>query len=127
MPTQDESREEAGSVEPTGLAPSTTSASIEAPASDVIDEISENVAALRPSEAPAVVTLAPDRDAQTRTWLAYALTGLLAVLALVAAYGWLIQNKALEQLQSYMLVVSPIVTLTGTILGFYFSASRKNK
>jgi uncharacterized protein YneF (UPF0154 family) len=116
----DESREEAGSVEPVGLDPS------KAPAEDVIDEASDDIQpAGHGSKAPGVVQLEPDRDAQTRTWLAVALTGLLALLAGVAAYGWLIMGKQLDELQAYMLVVSPIVTLTGTILGFYFSQRRR--
>jgi hypothetical protein len=125
MPTPNEPRKEAGSVEPTGLGPSTSSPSDQAPAGDVIDEVAANIQP--PAKAPSVLQLAPDRDAQTRTWLAYALTALLAILAMAAAYGWLVMDKTLDQLQAYMLVVSPIVTLTGTILGFYFSATRKNK
>jgi hypothetical protein len=124
MPTPDESRKEAGSVEPIGLGPSTSSISGQAPAGDVIDEVAKNI---QPLPAAGVVQLEPDHDAQTRTWLAYALTALLSALALVAAYGWLVLGKTLDQLQAYMLVVSPIVALTGTILGFYFSATRKNR
>ncbi|WP_328329964.1 hypothetical protein OHA70_07495 [Kribbella sp. NBC_00382] len=65
-----------------------------------------------------------DPDRNVRTGLAWALTLLLVALALVAAGGWLLGSKKLEDLQAYLLVMSPIVTLTGTILGFYFSADR---
>lgn len=63
----------------------------------------------------------PDR---VRMYLAGAMVAILAVIVGVACYGW-IMGRHLEDMQALAIVMSPVVTLVGTILGFYFSSERQ--
>lgn len=64
------------------------------------------------------------RDA-TRKWLAYALVFILLILVVVGCVGWLRDGSDADRMQNFSLLFAPIVTLLGTILGFYFSSGER--
>lgn len=64
-------------------------------------------------------------DDATRQSLARWMLAMLGFLVLTACVGWAVLKKDQQAIQSFLLIMSPIVTLTGTILGFYFSAPRQ--
>lgn len=82
-------------------------------------EILENV---EPREGLAVPReTAVDRE-KTRRRLAYGLVIILAGMVAVGCAGWLKYGGDVERMQNFGLIFAPIVTLLGTILGFYFSS-----
>jgi hypothetical protein len=58
-------------------------------------------------------------------WVRACITGavllLLAGVIAVACWGWLSGWRTEDEIESFGLIMAPIVTLSGTILGFYFS------
>jgi hypothetical protein len=93
------------------------------PGSATAGEISEDASpaqdrpVLRPQAQP------PHPDS-VRMWLAIGMVLILTGIVGVACYGW-IDGRDLESMQALAIVLSPVVTLVGTILGFYFSSSAR--
>lgn len=58
---------------------------------------------------------------ETRRRLAYALVAILGILVAVGCAGWLLHGDDVDRMQNFALIFAPVVTLLGTILGFYFS------
>lgn len=68
-------------------------------------------------------TTTPQQQRETtRTKLAWALVLSLIALVGVGATGWLLYGNDVERMQTFAIVFAPIVTLVGTVLGFYFSS-----
>lgn len=63
----------------------------------------------------------PSRE-HARRQLAYWLLVLLTILVVVGCVGWLAHGTDRDRMQNYAILFSPIVTLLGTVLGFYFSS-----
>lgn len=61
-----------------------------------------------------------------RMWLALLMVAILACIVGVACWGW-ISGASLKDLQALALILSPVVTLVGTILGFYFSSEHPHR
>lgn len=57
---------------------------------------------------------------RTRRHLAWAMIGLLATVIVVGAIGWLRFGDDTARMQGYAVIFSPVSTLLGTILGYYF-------
>jgi hypothetical protein len=69
----------------------------------------------------------PTHMDNTRRWIAYGLVLLLATVTIIGALGWWSHGADPQRIQSYAIIFSPVVTLVGTVLGFYFSSGRKSK
>lgn len=61
-----------------------------------------------------------------RMWLAVSMVAILALIVLSACWGWA-RGATVDDMQALAIVLSPVVTLVGTILGFYFSSERPSK
>lgn len=80
---------------------------------------------LEPSKPRKVLRTTPTHNDDTRRWLAYALVALLFILVIVGSVGWLTMGpNEVEHLQSFALIFSPVVTLVGTMLGFYYRSEQ---
>lgn len=90
-------------------------------------EIAPIVEDVPPSKSAPVIfgTPPPTHRDKLRGWLAIGMASLLGVIVVVALYAWAFQKADLERMQSLALVFSPIVTLMGTILGFYFASDHE--
>jgi hypothetical protein len=78
-------------------------------------------------QAPVLQKLVPKQHPDdTRRWLAQWLLGALIALIAVGCYGWFLYGDSLQRMQSFILIFSPIVTLVGTVLAFYFSSSTRD-
>ena len=59
----------------------------------------------------------------TRSWIAFLLIGLLAVMVIAAIAGIFVGSVNLQRVtQVFGLTFGPIVGLVGTVVGFYFGA-----
>jgi hypothetical protein len=65
-------------------------------------------------------TTPPDPD-WVRTGITVAILGLLAAVVGVACWGWLSGWRDEDEIETFGLIMAPVITLSGTILGFYFS------
>lgn len=63
----------------------------------------------------------------TRRHIALILVAALVALTAVGATGWLIWGSDTARMQNFAIVFSPITTLFGTVIGFYFSSGDKPK
>lgn len=63
----------------------------------------------------------PSHEDKTRKVLAYGSMLILGVLAVGGLSGWLFGDLTTDEVQSFSVILSPIVALLGPILGFYFS------
>lgn len=69
----------------------------------------------------------PTHMDSTRRWIAYGLVLLLATITIIGALGWWRHGEDPERIQSFAIIFSPVVTLVGTVLGFYFSSGRPSR
>lgn len=67
---------------------------------------------------------APHPDS-VRMWLAVGMVVILAGIVTVACAEWA-SGAGVRRMQALAVVMSPVVTLVGTILGFYFSSSGRS-
>lgn len=58
---------------------------------------------------------------KNRSLLLKALLFIAAGLVLTGCIGWLWHGNEVDRMQSFAIVFSPIMTLLGTAVGFYFS------
>lgn len=79
------------------------------------------------STAPAYKTspVPPTHEDKTRRAIAIGLVILLSLLAGVGCYGWIAHPANSDHLQAFGILFSPVVTLVGTVLGFYFGRPPK--
>ena len=60
----------------------------------------------------------------TRTSIAWAMIFILGAVVVIGVLGWWFQRASTERMESLAVMFAPIVTLVGTVLGFYFSDDR---
>lgn len=63
----------------------------------------------------------PPHPDWVRAWITFAVLLLLTGVVGVACWGWLSGWRSEDEIETFGLIMAPIVTLSGTILGFYFS------
>ncbi|MGB3764489.1 MAG: hypothetical protein WA966_14840 [Ornithinimicrobium sp.] len=68
-------------------------------------------------------TLLQRKREDARRWIALALIFMLFVLVAVGCWGWISHGSDVERMQNFAVLFSPVVTLLGTVLGFYFSSA----
>lgn len=83
-------------------------------------ELSEDSA---PAPGLQKLTTRPIKREHTRRTIAYILVGTLVALAIVGAAGWLFFGEDTDRMQNFAVVFSPVTTLIGTVIGFYFSST----
>lgn len=66
----------------------------------------------------------PPPDPETiRRFLAYSLVGLLALMVLGTLFSYIAGWLDVAELKELSILITPVLTLTGTAVGFYFGAS----
>jgi len=60
----------------------------------------------------------------TRMFLAYGLLAVLAGVVAAGCWGWIEYGDDPARMQSFGALFSPVVTLVGTVLAFYFFSSK---
>lgn len=67
----------------------------------------------------------PSFDDRTRRWIALALVGLLAIITLAALFSFILNKLDVSELKELSILITPVLTLTGTAVGFYFGANKE--
>jgi len=67
----------------------------------------------------------PSFDDRTRRWIALILVGLLAVVTLAALVSFIVNWLDVSELKELGILITPVLTLTGTAVGFYFGANKQ--
>jgi hypothetical protein len=62
---------------------------------------------------------------QTRTWLAYGITGLVGAVAVTLTIWGLVRNSPLTALLTG--VFTPLIGIAGTVIGFYFAGEKEKQ
>src|SRR5690242_6823145 len=62
---------------------------------------------------------------QTRTWLAYGITGLVGAVAVTLTIWGLVRNSPLTALLTG--VFTPLIGIAGTVIGFYFAEEKQQQ
>lgn len=109
------------SADPLGSTPSSPSGSVPSGPipSDEIDEAG-SVAAPAPGLPPAARASRDHSTPRTRNLIACGLLIILGALVLTGCGGWLLLDRNKADFQAFAVMFSPIVTLVGTVLAFYF-------
>lgn len=72
---------------------------------------------------PATRDKEPPHPDTVRQFLAYSLVALLALMVLGALCSYIAGWLNVDELKELSILITPILTLTGTAIGFYFGSS----
>ena len=67
----------------------------------------------------------PSFDDKTRRYIAGALVGLLALITIASLASFICGALTVDELKELGILITPVLTLTGTAVGFYFGANTK--
>lgn len=92
---------------------------------DDLPEIAESVSPT-PGLQVVVEQPVPPRE-RTRRTIAFVLVFALVGLLVVGAIGWICYGDDTPRMQNFAIIFSPITTLFGTVIGFYFSSTEDRR
>lgn len=69
-------------------------------------------------------TKAPSHTDVTRRRISYGLLALLAILTVMTLFSFITNWLSVEELKESAILITPVFTLAGTALGFYFGANK---